>query len=136
MNRSPSLAILSTVTLFPVRIPGSHTVGELKEKIKEKNSDDLKGPNAHKLDLFKVSIPSEDDLVQELNDAVDCFDPLDPIAKLLTIFPDEPPDGIIHIAAKPSTIVSLLRLVHLPLFTYSYRQLTLSSFAIQSDDTT
>ncbi|KAK7455294.1 hypothetical protein VKT23_011167 [Stygiomarasmius scandens] len=106
--RSPSSAadltlfccLVGSNTPFPVDISGSRTVGHLKEIIKKKKPQDLKGMDADKLELFKVSLPSGRDLEKRVKDAIDNIEPLDPTTKLAKIFFDEPPEETVHIAVK------------------------------------
>jgi hypothetical protein len=82
-----------------VHIPGSSTVSDLKDSIKQKAPTTLEGIGAYKLGLFKVSIPDEDDLAQKVKDAIQGAVPLPPIRKIRDLFPN-PSEETIHVAVK------------------------------------
>jgi Crinkler effector protein N-terminal domain len=53
--------ILGDNSPFPVKIAESDTIGDLKDNIKEKNPETLKGVEAHKLVLWMVRVSLTDE---------------------------------------------------------------------------
>ncbi len=87
--------------IFPVEIASSKSVGALKEIVREKNKFSLEHMDAKTLTLWKVSIPVDDSLKEnvkkvELNDE----EMLSPVHRLSSIFPDPPLQLHLHIIIK------------------------------------
>jgi hypothetical protein len=87
--------------IFPVKIASTESVGTLKEIVREKNKFALEHMDAKTLTLWKVSIPVDDSLKEnvkkvELNDE----EMLSPVHRLSSIFPDPPLQLHLHIIIK------------------------------------
>ncbi|THU75854.1 hypothetical protein K435DRAFT_880063 [Dendrothele bispora CBS 962.96] len=87
-------------TPFPVRFLSELTVADLKEQIKATNIQDLKEIQASELDLFKVFLLDEGDLMKSVKSEIEGKAPLTPTGRLAKIFPDGPPEETIHIVVK------------------------------------
>jgi len=92
--------IIGPDTSFPITIDSSETVGDLKERILEKNPNDLKGVDAARLTLYLVELPDDDTLEQSVAQAVNTRRPLRPSHPLSEIFPANPPTKTINIVVK------------------------------------
>jgi len=92
--------IIGPDTSFPITIDSSETVGDLKERILEKNPNDLKGVDAARLTLYLVELPDDDTLEQSVAQAVNTRRPLRPSHPLSEIFPANPPAKTINIVVK------------------------------------
>jgi hypothetical protein len=84
---------------FPISISTTATVGELKDVIKAKNSDDFKDVAAHKLTLWKVSIPvvAADRNKSIVLSEIDSKTELLPTEELSDVVEDQLPKKTIHI---------------------------------------
>ncbi|KAK7435425.1 hypothetical protein VKT23_019686 [Stygiomarasmius scandens] len=101
MNLTLFCCLVGDSTPFSVDISNSLTVDHLKKRIRQKQFERLKDTQADELVLFKVALSSGDDLAKRVRDAIDgIFEPLDPTTEIIEIFPDEPPEETVHIAAK------------------------------------
>ncbi|THU88472.1 hypothetical protein K435DRAFT_312355 [Dendrothele bispora CBS 962.96] len=106
-NRPPSpflvtlfCYVVGSKTPFSVAISSSLTVDHLKKMIQQERPNLLKGIDPADLELFNVSLPSGRDLVEQVKDAVEVAEPLDPTTDIIEIFPDDSPKKIIHIAVR------------------------------------
>lgn len=84
---------------FPVNVQPHTTVGELKKAIKAETQM-FATVDAHKLTLYPVKIPDDDDLVKnvkkELNNQP-LLNALRPTTELSTLFSETPAKGTVHI---------------------------------------
>ncbi|THU76902.1 hypothetical protein K435DRAFT_878587 [Dendrothele bispora CBS 962.96] len=92
--------LVGSETPFPVEFSSSLTVARLKKLIKDKQPHDLKGVDAHKLELFLISLPDNGDLTKKVKNEIEGKEPLRSTTTLSKIFPDEPPEETIHIAVR------------------------------------
>ncbi|KAG9071278.1 hypothetical protein KI688_008824 [Linnemannia hyalina] len=75
----------ATTNAFPVKIPSSNTVGDLKDRIRKKQSPDFDDIVANKLILYRVSI--HDDGTH--HDKTELNNPRTPLSKLFSKSPDD-----------------------------------------------
>ncbi|OAQ22287.1 hypothetical protein K457DRAFT_345756 [Linnemannia elongata AG-77] len=88
----------ATSNAFPVEIESTKTIGDLKELIKTKKTNDFQDVDADKLTLWRVSIPDDDDNdLPVLLDSVPEKKKLKATTRLLKVFDTELPDDTIHI---------------------------------------
>ncbi|THU81729.1 hypothetical protein K435DRAFT_469065 [Dendrothele bispora CBS 962.96] len=102
---SPSLVTLFCYVVgsknpFSVRVSSSHTVDELKKTIQQCTPTLLKGIDAHDLQLFKVTLPDDDNLATEVEGAIENSRSLRSTLEISEIFPGNPKKKTIHIAVK------------------------------------
>jgi hypothetical protein len=84
--------------IFPVEIAATKTVGALKNAIKEKKRPAFDHVPAYTLKLWKVTIPADEDLEDNLKKLnLDDLRPLSPLAKLSTIFAGQSVDDHLDI---------------------------------------
>ncbi|KAG0044232.1 hypothetical protein BGZ89_006131, partial [Linnemannia elongata] len=90
----------ATSNAFPVEIESTKTIGDLKELIKTKKTNDFQDVDADKLTLWRVSIPDDDD-DDEIPFVLDNVNKdkkkLRATRGLLEVFPDKPPKNTIHV---------------------------------------
>ncbi|KAG0219388.1 hypothetical protein B0O80DRAFT_429098 [Mortierella sp. GBAus27b] len=87
----------SCSTAFPINIPSTATVHELKKAIKEEKPINFSTIDADKLVLWRVTVPLNDNDSQiSLRDIEHKSRPL-PVAFLSSLFPDDPEKEAIHI---------------------------------------
>ncbi|KAG0298955.1 hypothetical protein BGZ97_003929, partial [Linnemannia gamsii] len=91
----------ATSDAFPVEIEASKTIGDLKELIKTKKTNDFQNVDADKLTLWRVSIPDDDDddEISILLDTRPEKKKLKATTKLSKVFDTELPDDTFHSAA-------------------------------------
>jgi hypothetical protein len=82
-----------------VDISSSSTVGHLKKTIQQEIPHRSSGIDAHKLQLFGISLQWGPNLAERVKDAIQGAVPLPPIRKIRDLFPN-PSEEIIHIAVK------------------------------------
>jgi len=85
---------------FPVTIESSKTVGNLKERIWEKNPNELKGVDADRLSLYRVDFSDFETLAQSAVQAAEKNEPLRPFTPLSEIFSVNPPAKTINIVVE------------------------------------
>ncbi|KAG0271769.1 hypothetical protein BGZ96_005631, partial [Linnemannia gamsii] len=86
-------------TSFPVEIEPTKTIGDLKDAIKAKKTNDFSDVDADKLTLWRVSIPlvpKKDRKDISLGD-IPSKEELDETDDLSDVFRDKPPKKTIHI---------------------------------------
>ncbi|KAM6498794.1 hypothetical protein JOM56_006742 [Amanita muscaria] len=88
--------------IFKVRIEASQPVADLKDAIKEITKPALDHIPAYALDLWKVSIPVDGNF--RVNAGILSGNPLLPVKKLSTVFPNPPVLEHIHIIVKEPAI--------------------------------
>jgi hypothetical protein len=87
--------------IFPVKIDQTETVGSLKEAIKDKKRHAFQNVDTDKLDLWKVSIPLDDNLHESLHNLeLAEGESLSGWEELLEVFPRGAPRRHIHIILK------------------------------------
>ncbi|KIL71411.1 hypothetical protein M378DRAFT_43028, partial [Amanita muscaria Koide BX008] len=84
--------------IFKVRIEASQAVAHLKDAIKEITKPALDHTPAYALDLWKVSIPVDNNSLENVGNPD--RKPLLPVKKLSTVFPEPPVLEHIHIIVK------------------------------------
>ncbi|KAG0277039.1 hypothetical protein BGZ95_006634 [Linnemannia exigua] len=88
----------ATTNAFPVEAESTKTIGNLKELIKTKKTNDFQDVDADKLTLWRVSIPDDDDNeLPVLLDTMPEKKKLKATAKLSKVFDTELPDDTIHV---------------------------------------
>ena len=92
--------VLGFDTSFPVIIESSETVGDLKERILEKNPNTFMGVDAANLTLYRVDFSDIKTLAQSAVRAAENDEPLLPFTPLSEIFPANPPAKTINIVVK------------------------------------
>jgi hypothetical protein len=86
---------------FPIKIAKSETVGGLKDAIKDKKKPEFDHVAADRLNLWKVSIPDDRSLKENIS-KLDFYDEqsLSPTAKLSKVFADAPEEMHLHIVVR------------------------------------
>ncbi|KAF8911816.1 hypothetical protein BGZ58_005827, partial [Dissophora ornata] len=86
-------------TGFPVKISPNNTIGELKDLIKDKKSNDFSDVDADQLTLWKVSIPVAPKIERKEISLADITskEELDETDDIADVFPEAPPKKTIHI---------------------------------------
>ncbi|KAG0259089.1 hypothetical protein BGZ95_004795 [Linnemannia exigua] len=91
----------ATSQVFPLTIPSSETVGELRKLIKAENAVDFTDVDAKNLTLWRVSIPiieDNDELPVLLNNVPDKErKKLGPATRLSKVFPEDLPEDTVHV---------------------------------------
>ncbi|KAG0019479.1 hypothetical protein BGZ81_009700 [Podila clonocystis] len=88
----------TTTNAFPIKIPSSDNVYDLKKLIKAVKNNDFSNIDTEKLILWHVSIPNEDnDGLPILLETVPEKKKLGPVTYLSKVFPEELPEKTIHI---------------------------------------
>ncbi|KAK5797017.1 hypothetical protein F5H01DRAFT_373560 [Linnemannia elongata] len=88
----------ATSNAFPVKIESSKTIGDLKEFIKSKKTNDFQDVDADKLTLWRVSIHDDDDNdLPVLLDSVPVKKKLRATNKLFMVFDADLPEDTIHV---------------------------------------
>jgi hypothetical protein len=85
--------------VFPIKIPGTESVGSLKDAIKAKKKPVLDHIAADSLLLWKVSIPDDANLKESLDNLNGTFLSTS-TAPVSFVFSDAPRSGYLHIVAK------------------------------------
>ena len=90
----------ATSNAFPVEIESTKTIGDLKELIKTKKTNDFQDVDADRLTLWRVSTPDDDD--EEIPIVLDNVNNKDKkklraTRGLLEVFPDKLPINTIHV---------------------------------------
>jgi hypothetical protein len=91
--------------VFPVEIAGTMTVGTLNDVIKDRNMHAFQRLDAKSLLLWKVSIPVDDGLNENIDNlelAVD--ESLSPVEELWESFPGGPAKKHVHIVIKAPAV--------------------------------
>ncbi|KAG1795979.1 uncharacterized protein HD556DRAFT_1526449 [Suillus plorans] len=93
--------------IFPVHIAQTQTVGDLKEVIKDKNKHRFDGFDANDLELWKVDLPVDETIKDNLNNlTLDPMESLSPVKKLQKVFSEIPEDENLHIVIRAPPAVS------------------------------
>lgn len=89
--------------IFPVKIAGTESVGALKKAIKIEKQHLLQHVDADNLDLWKVSLPVDESLKENL---INLFheESLSPVDGLSSVFPNMPKERYLHIVVNESSI--------------------------------
>ncbi|KAG0359964.1 hypothetical protein BGX24_005663, partial [Mortierella sp. AD032] len=103
----------ATSQAFPLTIPSSETVGELRKLIKAENAVDFTDVDAKNLTLWRVSIPiieDNDELPILLNNVPDKErKKLGPATRLSKVFPEDLPEETVHvIIQRPPSVPALV----------------------------
>src|ERR1700729_1040840 len=87
--------------IFPIEIAESKTVGALKDAVKDKKEHAFPHIDADTLFLWKVSIPVNQNLTENLSklDFVDESSLL-PVKRLSKVFSDQPEDEHLHVVVR------------------------------------
>jgi hypothetical protein len=139
---------------FPVLIPSSKSVSELKKAISLEKPNDLKNVDAYRLTLYKVSLLDDDSLKKNTAEAIKRDTPLKSSWDLSEYWPKSPQKNMVHVLVEVGggvarelfyhIILFFLRLSFLPIlrcyystsfsFLFSFN-LTLPTFSDFLDDT-
>src|SRR5258708_3115374 len=99
--------------IFPIEIAESKTVGGLKKAIKEEKKPEFDHVAADSLDLWKVSIPDDRNLKENIGKLdFDDEQPLSPMAKLSKVFADAPEEMHLHIVVRVPPAGELNNFLH------------------------
>ncbi|KAG0271415.1 hypothetical protein BGZ95_000771 [Linnemannia exigua] len=94
----------ATSNAFPVKIESTKTIGELKDAIKAKKTNDFSDVDADKLTLWRVSIPDDEhDEIPVFLDSVPVTKKLRATSKLSVVFAAELPENTIHVIVQRPT---------------------------------
>ncbi|KAF9218832.1 hypothetical protein BS17DRAFT_761849 [Gyrodon lividus] len=102
--------------LFSIEIPETKSIEHLQEVIKEKKSADVGHVDAKDLVLYKISLPDDERLGDELKKLrLHGVQPLRPMDKLSDVFSDPLREKHLHIAVDVPSSVSAHARLHAPL---------------------
>jgi Crinkler effector protein N-terminal domain len=104
---------ISAARVFPVKIARSETVGGLKDAIKDKKKHAFDGVDADRLDLWKVSIPDDRSLKENISKLkFDDEQSLSPMKELLEVFSESPARKHLHIVVRAPPAGELDNFLH------------------------
>jgi len=92
---------------FQIEIRPDATVGDMKDAIKREKRPEFDGFAAHRLTLYRVNLPDDDDLAKNVEQQTTLKPPLMPlkVTRLVSaLFPASPPKKTICILVQTPTI--------------------------------
>jgi hypothetical protein len=90
--------------IFPIEIERTKLVGTLKKAIKEEKKHTFRHVDADTLALWRVSIPDDKSLKDNLRKLDPDDEPLSPMRELSEVFAESPAHRHVHIIVRPIPI--------------------------------